>query len=126
LLVLPIDNTVMYVEPVYILASGTTSLPELKRVIVATKDAVAMRPTLDEAIAAVLGKVPPTPGNTPTNPTTPPAGTEATLKNLSDQINQAYQAAVQAQQKGDWAEYGRQWSILQQLINALQQKVGTP
>lgn len=126
LLVLPIGNALMYVEPVYILASGGNSLPELKRVIVATKDSVAMRQTLGEAIAAVLGKAPPTPGNT-TNPTIPPAGTEAaTIKDLSNQINQAYLAAVQASKNGDWAEYGRQLSILGQLANTLQQKTSTP
>lgn len=122
LLVLPIGNTVMYVEPVYILASGGNSLPELKRVIVATKDTVAMRQTLAEAIAAVLGKAPPatTPG------TTPSTGTGNTVKELSAQLNQAYAAFEQAQTNGDWAEMGRQLEIIGQLLNSLQQQVTTP
>lgn len=119
LLVIPVGDTIMYVEPVYILASNN-SLPELKRVIVATKDAVAMRSTLGEAIAAVLGK-----RTTPTEPGQPPTA-EVPLKDLVNSISQTYQAALQAQKNGDWAEYGRLLSQLEQLINTLQQKSATP
>ena len=57
LLVIPIRDAVLYVEPLY-LESEQTQFPELRRVIVATKDRVAMRKTLREAIEAVLGEAP--------------------------------------------------------------------
>ena len=52
-LVIPIKNSFIYVEPVY-LQSGQGQIPELKRVIVAFKDKIAMRKTLDEALKAVF------------------------------------------------------------------------
>lgn len=54
LLVIPIDHSFLYVEPVYLIAEGI-NIPELKRIIVAYGGQVAMEPTLDKAIRAVFG-----------------------------------------------------------------------
>lgn len=121
LLVIPVGDTVLYVEPVYILAAGN-DLPELKRVIVATKDSIAMRPTLREALAAIVGGEP---GST--TPDTPPRPDEgANLQSLADQLERTLQSAKQAQQRGNWAEYGKQQGLLEQLIEQLQQVLQTP
>ncbi|HPZ93177.1 MAG: UPF0182 family protein, partial [Bacillota bacterium] len=53
LLVIPIDTSILYVEPLYLLAEQS-ELPELRRVIVAFGDSVAMGDTLDEALRAVF------------------------------------------------------------------------
>ena len=54
MLVIPVEQTVMYVQPVYLQATGSAGAPtELKFVIVATNLQVEMRPTLEEALAAV-------------------------------------------------------------------------
>jgi uncharacterized membrane protein (UPF0182 family) len=53
LIVVPINDSFLYAEPVY-LQSDTSALPELKRVILASGDAIVMRDTLDEALAALL------------------------------------------------------------------------
>jgi uncharacterized membrane protein (UPF0182 family) len=54
LIVTPIENSFLYVVPVYLQAEGT-SFPQLKRVIAITGDKVAMEPSLDEAIADLFG-----------------------------------------------------------------------
>jgi uncharacterized protein len=54
LVVIPIENSFLYVVPLYLRAEGT-NFPQLKRVIAATGDRVVMRPTLDEALAALFG-----------------------------------------------------------------------
>ncbi|MDA1035592.1 MAG: UPF0182 family protein [Chloroflexi bacterium] len=54
LLVIPIGETLLYAEPIY-LQADSLAFPELKRVILATGDNVVMEPTLDEAIRAILG-----------------------------------------------------------------------
>lgn len=54
LLVIPFENSIFYVEPVYITSQNNASLPEMKRVIVAYKDSVVMAPTLEEALSSVL------------------------------------------------------------------------
>ena len=52
--VIPIENSFLYVVPLYLKAEGT-NFPQLKRVIVATGDKVVMEPTLDEALASLFG-----------------------------------------------------------------------
>ena len=54
LVVIPIENSFLYVVPLYLRAEGT-NFPQLKRVIAATGDKVVMQPTLDEALAALFG-----------------------------------------------------------------------
>lgn len=59
LLAIPIEDTVLYVEPVYIESSNETSLPEVKQVIMAYEDHIVMENTFDEALEAVLGIIDP-------------------------------------------------------------------
>ena len=54
LLVIPVGNTILYVEPIYLRAEGIP-LPELKRVILASSKKVVMEPSLDDALVALLG-----------------------------------------------------------------------
>jgi len=59
LLAIPIEQSILYVEPIYLEAS-TGALPELKRVIVAYGKNVVMRETLDQALSDVFaGRVTP-------------------------------------------------------------------
>jgi hypothetical protein len=107
LLVIPIGEAVLYVEPLY-LESEQTRFPELRRVIVATKDRVAMGKTLREAIDAVLGEAPtvaePPPELAPPEEGPPqerpvPAGAAA-------EALKAYREAQERLKEGDWAGYG--------------------
>ncbi len=75
LLVLPIETSLLYIEPVYLEATNVAK-PQLKKVIVATGQNVVMEDTLDKALAALLGQATPT---TPSGPTIPPNGTVAQL-----------------------------------------------
>lgn len=54
LLVIPFENSIFYVEPVYITSQNDASLPEIKRIIVAYKDEIVMAPTLEEALSQVI------------------------------------------------------------------------
>src|SRR5690625_1144678 len=55
LLVIPIEDTVLYVEPVYIESSNETSLPEVKQVIMAYEDHIVMEETFEKALEEILG-----------------------------------------------------------------------
>ncbi|MBI2217674.1 MAG: UPF0182 family protein [Candidatus Rokubacteria bacterium] len=81
LLVIPIERSLVYVEPLYI-AAEKGRLPELKRVIVAFGDRIAMEETLDGAMARVFGGQPP-PAPAAVAPGRP-AGAEASVKTLVD------------------------------------------
>ena len=56
LLVIPVGNSILYAEPVYIQAEGV-SFPELKKVILATADRVVMADSLAEALYDLTGEI---------------------------------------------------------------------
>ncbi len=56
-LVIPIENSILYVEPLYLEATERGTLPQLKRVIVAYNDRLTMQNTLDEALGVIFGGV---------------------------------------------------------------------
>jgi hypothetical protein len=131
LLVIPLDNSFLYVEPVY-LRSSTSALPELRRVILATSSRIVMQPTLDEALAALFlapDEVPIVVEEEGDNTTTPPADvdeapTDATVAAIILSANQHFEAAEAAQRNGDWATYGRELEALQQDLQRLREMTG--
>ena len=54
LLVIPIGNSILYAEPIYIQAEGV-SFPELKKVILSTADKVVMGDSLNDALYLITG-----------------------------------------------------------------------
>jgi uncharacterized membrane protein (UPF0182 family) len=69
LVVIPIENSFLYVVPLYLRAEGT-NFPQLKRVIVVTGNKVVMESTLDEALSALFG-----------SPGVQQTGTQAPIRN---------------------------------------------
>ncbi len=53
LLIIPVDQSLIYVRPLYVQATGENAVPELKQVIVAFGDRIAIRDTLQGALSAV-------------------------------------------------------------------------
>jgi len=88
LIVIPIENSFLYVVPLYLKAEGT-NFPQLKRVIVATGDKVVMEPTLDEALNDLFA------GNGPQPRDPEAAPTKSTLSQAN--LNEARAQLVAAQ-----------------------------
>ena len=116
LLVLPIENSLLYVEPIYLEASNL-KIPQLKKVIVATGQQVAMENTLDLALASLLGSAPPAQSGPPGGPAGPPTGTVASL---IAQANQHYQAAQSDLRRGDLAAYASEIQQVGAILAQLQ------
>lgn len=55
LIVVPIEDSLIYVEPIYLKADNPKSLPEMKRVIVAYQNKIVMEETLDKALSRIFG-----------------------------------------------------------------------
>jgi hypothetical protein len=140
LIVIPMNNSFLYVEPLYLL-SEASELPELKRVIVASGDRLAMRETLGEALIALIeagpsivdslveeaasveeGEVAPEPDQ-PDQPAEEPtpetAAPDETIGRLIETANEHFEAAEAAQRTGDWATYGRELEALQGILQQL-------
>src|SRR5436190_822929 len=75
LLVIPIEGSLIYVQPLYLRAQGGR-IPELKRVVVAQEGQVAMAETLDAALRALFGEARAA-ATRETVATAPPAGAAA-------------------------------------------------
>ena len=116
LLVIPIDDSLLYVEPVYLRAEQG-ELPELRRVIVAYDKEVVMRPNLEEALTALFGNEDIPQIAQPSQPSTPINADS----NLVQQAAEALGKAETAQREGNWAEYGRYQQQLKQIIQQLQE-----
>ena len=118
--VIPIEDSIMYVEPVYLEAKNS-SIPEVKRVIVAYGDKIAYEPTLAEALNSMFGEGS---GDNYKNDADKGNKSGGSGKALSQaQIIQkaqaAYEAALAAQKSGDWTEYGKQMEKLEELLKQL-------
>lgn len=126
LLVIPIKDALLYVEPLYLQAE-TSRMPELRRVIVAHGDKIVMESTLELALQQIFGgQVPPdnTGGVEGETPETP--GGEEPVTELSDLIERANNFFNQAQtrlQEGDWAGYGESLDRLQETLDDMANKV---
>src|SRR5499426_1643483 len=98
LLVIPIENSILYVSPLYLRAAHG-QLPELKRVIAAYNDRVVMKETLAEALSALFetGAAPEAPSALMGTSRSAPAAEKA--REALDQYNQA----IERLKFGDWA-----------------------
>ncbi|MEO0947399.1 MAG: UPF0182 family protein, partial [Cyanobacteria bacterium J06641_5] len=117
ILVIPIEDSLLYVEPIYLKAANQEGLPELKRVIVAYGNAVAMEQTLEAALANVLGYKPVQ--SSANAPTPPPSIGSDDLDVSIQQAQETFQAAKAAAERGDWTTYGQQLEALEAILNRL-------
>jgi hypothetical protein len=124
LLVVPIGNSFLYFEPIYLRATQTTSLPELKKVILADAANVVYTDTLQQAIDQLVGTST-TPPPTTTTPTTFTPAQVTQIASLVNQINTLYAAAYTALKAGDLATYASDMAQLGVLLQQLQQITGT-
>jgi uncharacterized membrane protein (UPF0182 family) len=135
--VVPIEDSIMYVETIY-LRANSSSMPEVKRVILYFNDRIAYEPTLEEALDSMFGQgagaaatkaggedvdqeggsasAPSSPGSS--------SGDSSSSAGYSQEIlivaaPNAYEAALQAMKDGDWAAYGAAQEELGRLLEQL-------
>jgi len=113
LLTLPVGGGLLYVEPVYVRASGGESYPLLRKVLVSFGEQIAFEDTLQEALDVVFGgeagidtgEEPPA-GEEPPPPGEPGAGANRALQQALADAQQALEDSQAALAAGDFAAYG--------------------
>ncbi|KKU02469.1 MAG: hypothetical protein UX05_C0014G0007 [Candidatus Amesbacteria bacterium GW2011_GWC2_45_19] len=110
LLAIPIEESLLYVRPLY-LKADIGKIPELKRVIVAYENKIAMEETLEAGLARLFGAG--------TGERAKPASVIVPTENLTQQAGEAYDAAIRAQRDGDWGRYGEEIKKLGEILNKL-------
>jgi uncharacterized membrane protein (UPF0182 family) len=121
LLVIPIEESLIYVQAIYLRAEGGR-IPELKRVVVAFQNRVVMEETFDRGLSRLFGGAAesdrmPAPRATETAAAAAPVADQTA--DLIRQANEAYQRAIAAQREGDWATYGREIRQVGELLRQL-------
>ena len=148
LLTLPIGNSFLYVEPLYVQASGSTGYPILQRVLVAYGDKIGYAENLAEALenlsrgsvgaSLIDGNSGGGQTSTPAPSTSPPATSSPSSQPSSppvtgsqaqvlQQLNTALTQLQNAYRSGDFAAIGRAQAEVQRLTNAyLKAQSATP
>ncbi len=131
MMTIPIENSLLYVEPIYVKAANANALPEVKKVIVFYRNQTVMEDTLEKALARIF---PVATEEKPAGTTEKPAGTgttttgtagatgavDATTAEIIKQANSAYMDADRALKAGDWATYGEKLKELGDLLKRLE------
>jgi uncharacterized membrane protein (UPF0182 family) len=141
MLVVPIEESILYVQPIYISArqqgSDVAALPEFKRVVVVFGDRIVMRDTLARALTDVFGAAPPPVvepgdgGEVPGDGGELPGDLEAAVFDLLTRAEAAFTRADAALRAGDLGTYAAEVAEAQNLIQqaralfAGQETVGT-
>jgi hypothetical protein len=127
LLVIPIEESLVYVQPLYLQAEGGR-IPELKRVIVAYQNRVVMQETLEAGLSELFG------GSSGPRSETVVAGgaggagaagpaaagtSDSAVAALVAEAWRRYQAALEANRQVDWARYGEEFRRLGEVLERL-------
>lgn len=114
MMVVPIENSLLYVEPLYIKSNNESSLPELKQVIVAYGDQIVMRATLEEAIYALFNM------QTPVSSTQTNIITNYTEEQVIERVIAAFHDVKTASSQSDWENFGHSLKTLEETIGDLE------
>jgi hypothetical protein len=128
MLTLPIEDTMLYVEPIYI-QSAQARMPQLKKVVVAMGNTIIYRDTYEQALAELMGM-----------PLSPEAGTQATPQmtstqtdgvqtparqtapanapqpNQLDEVRRRFRRYRELAAQGQWAEAGRELEAIDAIL----------
>jgi hypothetical protein len=133
LLVIPIKNSVLYVEPLY-LQSEQSKMPELKKVIVAYENYIYMEDNLESGLEKIFGAGVATAGekaitatmasvseSTKSASAVSPELAKA-IRDLSRSAMENYNNAQDALKKGNWAKYGESLERMKKDLEKLAEK----
>jgi len=120
LLVIPIENSILYVSPLYLRAEQG-HLPELQRVIAAYGEHVTMKETLAEALSALFveSKAPAAPGAASETP-----GEGSATGRAQDALDH-YDRAMERLKSGDWAGFGKEIDAMRRLLEDIRGQSGS-
>jgi uncharacterized protein len=122
MLVLPVEHTFLYVEPIYIQASQA-KMPQLKKVALAMGNNLVYSDTYAQALAQLAGeKLPEVPEATPTTPAQPtststtPAPPSGQPDARIGEIRQHFQRYRELVSQGKLSEAGKELEAIQALV----------
>jgi len=120
LLAIPIEKSILYVEPLY-LAAEKGQLPELKRVITAYGNSIAMEDNLELSLQKIFGGEVGLEQPTPPSASTAPA-TDRTDRQLALQALEHYRKSLEHLKRGDWTGYGAELKQMDDILSSIERR----
>jgi hypothetical protein len=115
LLAIPIEKSLLYVQPLY-LAAEKGSLPELKRVIAAFGNQIAMRETLEQSLEELFGDA-----STKTTPQTAAVSAGAVKgRSLASRALEHHLKSREFLRQENWTGYGEELKRLEQILREME------
>ncbi|TDX51678.1 UPF0182 family protein [Orenia marismortui] len=124
LLTIPIKNSILYVEPIYLQAEQS-QLPELKKVVVSYGEKVIMENNLDLALRKLFNikdKSDREDLEINREENYKDTGIDLTVQQLVEDITRLYKKSKKELQAGNWSEYGKLIEKLEEKLNTLENK----
>ncbi len=124
LFAIPIDQSLIYVLPLYLAAEQGGALPELRRVVVVYGNKIAMEPSLELSLQRIFGGQlrGEEAAQRPASPGVPAVGVmEGVLAGLVQRAWDAWQKAQEALRRGDWTAYGQEQKRLEEALRQLKE-----
>ena len=110
MVIAPIEDSLLYVVPIYLVAEGENSIPEIKRFVLSNDDKIVIADSFNNALALLFDfEEEETPGE--------PGG--VVDEGLAREANRIFSEALEAQRAGDWAEYGRLMEELKGVLESM-------
>ncbi|HYN48247.1 MAG TPA: UPF0182 family protein, partial [Candidatus Nanopelagicales bacterium] len=139
LIVIPVQDSIIYLEPIYLQSTGS-AIPEFVKIVVASPTRVVWGDTLEEALTLLLAGGPgPTPSPSPSPGASPSPGTSPTpsptsgpnvtpqpddVQALIRYANERFEAAQEALRRGDFATYGTEIAEVERTLAQLEILIG--
>ncbi|HSR04064.1 MAG TPA: UPF0182 family protein, partial [Proteiniclasticum sp.] len=110
MVIAPIENSLLYVVPIYLVAEGENSIPEIKRYVLSNDDKIVIGDTFMSTLGLLfdftVGEEQQGPGG-------------VVEERLAREANDLFDQATEAQRAGDWAEYGRLMDELKSVLESM-------
>ncbi len=117
--IIPVEKSLLYVQPLYLAAEDKGGLPEMRRVVMAYENNVVMEENLEQCLSALFGARKGVASAETTPAKSPATAKKTSIQDLAREAAQIFDKAKALQRQGDWAGYGEQLKKLEQVLKQL-------
>lgn len=121
IIIVPIEDSLLYLNTIYLKADSENSMPEMKRVILSNGDKIVIEENVEKALLKLFNYSAPGENentNTENNTANKIPNNEGGVKEAADLFNKA----IEAQKNGDWASYGEYINQVGDILNKILQE----
>lgn len=121
MVIVPIESSLLYVEPIYLESDSENSLPEMKRVVVSFGDKIVMRESLKGALEDIFGTIDEVQEELPPSEEIKEREEgDRDIQELVNRANELFNSAKEALRNGNWADYGKYIEELEEVLSHME------